>query len=197
MRAYWCERVPDFAPAPELPLAGEPRTIDTPRFSRVSGPLARSAGAGSRRSRPAAVTPDRAHHRGLQRGDGTWADAAAGSLLNLPMANRLPLHPDVDAVVGDFTSVTLLEVDAADGRLFGDGRGGARSALTDIDHRLFSGVRVMREIKQVRPDAVMPAVFTSLFLDHGRTSAWAVRCSASPRRRRCGSTPRSSSRRAR
>ncbi|MGW2722339.1 amino acid adenylation domain-containing protein [Streptomyces sp. NPDC001492] len=168
-QAYWCERVPDFAPAPELPLAREPRTIDTPRFSRVSGTLdeerwSRLKAVAARRG----ITPTALTLAAYSEAMATWATNRRFTL-NLPMANRLPLHPGVDAVVGDFTSVTLLEVDTAGTGSFGERARAVRDQLlTDIDHRLFSGVRVLREIKKVRPDAAMPAVFTSLFLDHGQ-----------------------------
>ncbi|MER6561677.1 amino acid adenylation domain-containing protein [Streptomyces sp. NPDC001027] len=168
-QAYWCERVPDFAPAPELPLAREPRSIDTPRFSRVSATLdeerwSRLKAVAARRG----VTPTALTIAAYSEAMATWATHRRFTL-NLPMANRLPLHPGVDAVVGDFTSVTLLEVDASDAGSFAERARAVRDQLlTDIDHRLFSGVRVLREIKKVRPDAVMPAVFTSLFLDHGQ-----------------------------
>ena len=32
-------------------------------------------------------------------------------LLNLPLFNRKPIHPDVDKIVSDFTSLILLEAD--------------------------------------------------------------------------------------
>ncbi|MFD5326744.1 amino acid adenylation domain-containing protein [Streptomyces sp. NPDC127092] len=167
--AYWRERVPDFAPAPELPLARDPRTIDTPRFSRVGGTLDkerwdRVKAAAARRG----ITPTALLVSAYSEAMATWATNRRFTL-NLPMANRLPLHPGVDAVVGDFTSVTLLEVDTAAGDTFAERTRAVRDQLlTDIDHRLFSGVRVLREMKRVRPEAAMPAVFTSLFLDHGQ-----------------------------
>ncbi|MEU6842766.1 amino acid adenylation domain-containing protein [Streptomyces sp. NPDC046716] len=167
--AYWRERIPDFAPAPELPLARDPRTIDVPRFSRVSGTLGKERwdlvkAAAARRG----ITPTALLLAAYSEALATWS-AHRRFALNLPMANRLPLHPGVDAVVGDFTSVTLLEVDAAATDTFaGRARAVRDQLLTDIDHRLFSGVRVLREMKRVRPEAAMPAVFTSLFLDHGQ-----------------------------
>ncbi|MGW1774935.1 amino acid adenylation domain-containing protein [Streptomyces sp. NPDC002104] len=167
--AYWLERVPEFAPAPELPLARDPRTIDAPRFRRVSGTLDRErwdrvkAAATGR-----GITPTALLIAAYSEAMATWSRNRRFTL-NLPMANRLPLHPGVDAVVGDFTSVTLLEVDACGTDSFAERARAVRNQLlTDIDHRLFSGVRVLREMRKVRPDAAMPAVFTSLFLDHGQ-----------------------------
>ncbi|MEU7894919.1 amino acid adenylation domain-containing protein [Nonomuraea sp. NPDC049152] len=167
--AYWRERVPTFAPAPELPLARDPRTIDEPRFSRVSGTLGkeywdRVKAASARHS----ITPTALLIAAYSEAVATWSRNRRFTL-NLPMANRLPLHPGVDAVVGDFTSVTLLEVDAVGTDTFAERARAVRDQLlTDIDHRLFSGVRVLRELKKARPEAAMPAVFTSLFLDHGQ-----------------------------
>ncbi|MFK0180549.1 amino acid adenylation domain-containing protein [Streptomyces xanthochromogenes] len=163
---YWKQRVPELALAPELPLARDPRTIDTPRFSRTSGRLEapewqRVKGWASRRG----ITPTALLLTVYSEVLATWSKKRRFTL-NLPMANRLPLHPQVERIVGDFTSLTLLEVDAVSEAPFEVRAQAVRDRLvTDIDHRLFSGVRVMREMKKARGDAAaaMPVVFTSLF----------------------------------
>ncbi|MFD4636181.1 amino acid adenylation domain-containing protein [Lentzea sp. NPDC058436] len=167
---YWLDRVPDLALAPDLPLACDPRSIAVQRFSRVAGVLPAPewarirARAGDRGITPAALLAT-VYGEVLA----TWSKNRRFTL-NLPMANRLPLHPEVDAIVGDFTSVTLLEVDA-DSRVPFEARARAvrDQLLTDIDHRVFSGVKVLREMKKARGDstAVMPVIFTSLLLDDG------------------------------
>ena len=167
---YWQERVPDLAPAPELPLARDPRTIDDPRFRRTAGTLP---------AQPWTRLKTWASRRGITPtvllltvyGDvlATWAKNRRFTL-NLPMANRLPLHPQVDKIIGDFTSVTLLEFDAASEIPFADRAAAVRDRLAnDLDHRSFSGVQVQKEIKRVRGEAAatMPVIFTSLFLDDG------------------------------
>ncbi|MFG3247806.1 amino acid adenylation domain-containing protein [Streptomyces sp. NPDC048187] len=168
---YWKERIPGLATAPELPLACDPRTVDFPHFKRVEGKLPRETwervkGWASQRG----ITPTALLLAAYSEALATWSKNRRFTL-NLPMANRLPLHPEVDAIVGDFTSVTLLEVDAASEASFEARACAVRDRLiTDIDHRVFSGVRVIREMKKVRGDAAaaMPVVFTSLFLDHGQ-----------------------------
>ncbi|MET9686095.1 non-ribosomal peptide synthetase/type I polyketide synthase [Streptomyces coeruleorubidus] len=170
-QAYWTERIPGLAVAPELPLACDPRTVDSPRFKRVEGMLPRETwervkGCASQRG----ITPTALLLAAYSEALATWSKNRRFTL-NLPMANRLPLHPEVDAIVGDFTSVTLLEVDAASEAAFETRARAVRDRLiNDIDHRVFSGVRVIREMKKVRGDAAaaMPVVFTSLFLDHGQ-----------------------------
>ncbi|MGN9779208.1 hybrid non-ribosomal peptide synthetase/type I polyketide synthase [Micromonospora sp. H33] len=164
--AYWQERVPALALAPELPLARDPHTISAPRFARLTGDLPADAwtrvkAAASRRG----VTPTALLLAAYGEVVATWSKTRRFTL-NLPMANRLPLHPQVDAILGDFTSVTLLEIDAAGAAAFEDRARAVRDQLlSDLDHGLFSGVRVARELKRVRGDAaaVLPVVFTSLF----------------------------------
>src|SRR6185312_14206112 len=109
---YWQHRIPDLALAPDLPLACDPGSIGAPRFERLSGELSEpewtriKAGAASRNLTPTALLLT-AYSEVLA----TWSKQRRFTL-NLPMANRLPLHPQVEEIIGDFTSVTLLEVDA-------------------------------------------------------------------------------------
>ncbi|MGW1954890.1 hybrid non-ribosomal peptide synthetase/type I polyketide synthase [Streptomyces sp. NPDC001920] len=162
---YWQERIPELALAPELPLARDPRTIETPRFARTAGELPRGQWAALRAAAARrGITPTSLLLAAYAEALGTWSKNRRFTL-NLPLANRLPLHPEVDAIIGDFTSLTLLELDTTAPVPFLERAAAVRDRLVaDLDHRLFSGVRVLREMKKVRGDsaAAMPAVFTSL-----------------------------------
>jgi amino acid adenylation domain-containing protein len=84
--------------------------------------------------------------------------------INLTLFNRLSLHEDVERVVGDFTSLTLLEADyRGSGGYVGRGRRLQEQLWEDIDRRYVSGVEVMRELARKRgaAQAAMPVVFTS------------------------------------
>ena len=85
--------------------------------------------------------------------------------INLTLFNRLPLHPDVDKVVGDFTSSTLLEVDNRGQDSFTNRCIKIQSQLwQDLDHRYVSGIEILRELARNRASntgALMPVVFTS------------------------------------
>ncbi len=84
--------------------------------------------------------------------------------LNLTLFNRLPLHPQVSELVGDFTSLTLLAVERRPGEPFVEGARRLQQRLwDDLDHRLVSGVRILRELSRLRgePRTIMPVVFTS------------------------------------
>ncbi len=160
---HWRRRLETLPPAPELRLARSPRSIRDPRFSRRQGQL--DAARWSRlvqRARQAAVTPTMvvcaAYAHVLER----WSRSPRFTL-NLTLFNRPPVHPDVMRVVGDFTSLVLLEVDlsAADGfearaqRL-------QRRLREDLPHRQVSGVRVLREWSRAQGRmARAPIVFTS------------------------------------
>lgn len=86
--------------------------------------------------------------------------------INLTLFNRLPLHPESNSIIGDFTSVNLLEIDTSTPPTFAARMDQQQERLwQDLDHRYFSGIQVMRELarfQRVGPTAIMPVVFTSL-----------------------------------
>jgi nonribosomal peptide synthetase protein BlmIV len=100
--------------------------------------------------------------------------------LNLTTFNRIPVHPHVDTLVGDFTTTTLLAVDVAGASFVDNARRMQEQMWRDLDHRLVSGVEVQRMLRR-RPgrlaDAMMPVVFTSTLWEDSAaappsTGAW-------------------------
>ena len=84
--------------------------------------------------------------------------------INLTVLNRAPIHQKVEEIVGDFTSVSLLETRMEKSKPFIEkAREISGQLFEDLDHRLFNGVEVIREIsrKKGREHALMPIVFTS------------------------------------
>ncbi|MFD8493753.1 SDR family NAD(P)-dependent oxidoreductase [Amycolatopsis sp. NPDC059657] len=85
-------------------------------------------------------------------------------LLNSLQGTRLPLHPDVDRMIGAFSSTALLGIDLGDGGTFADLAVGVRAEIAQsLAHNLVSGVEVARELSRrrgtTRPAA--PIVFQS------------------------------------
>jgi amino acid adenylation domain-containing protein len=163
-RGYWLGRVDSLPVAPELPLARPLAAVGVPRFSQRSMVLdagqweALRAGA-SRCGLTASGVLAAAYALVL----GGWS-AAPRFTLNVTVNGRLPLHRQVDEVLGDFTALTLLEVDAAGPMSFVEfAERLQRQLWADLDHREFSGVRVLRELARRRgaTTAAMPVVFTS------------------------------------
>ena len=84
--------------------------------------------------------------------------------LNLSILNRLPLHEEVNDIVGDFTAGSLLEMNMDQGGSFLDmALRTNRRLFDDLDHRLFTGVNVLRELQKKNggKSSLMPYVFTS------------------------------------
>lgn len=84
--------------------------------------------------------------------------------INLTMLNRQPLHKNIGKVIGDFTSLTLLDIDLDNDDPFIENVKRTNMRLfEDMDHNLYSGVAFMREIANKKGSAAasMPYVFTS------------------------------------
>ena len=161
---YWRERLATLPPAPALPLAKSPADVAEPRFVRRTGRLDREAWARLKaRGSRAALTPSGVLLAAFAEVLAAWSENP-DLTINLTLFNRLPLHPQVDAIVGDFTSLTLLAVERAPGETFEQRALKVQGRLwDDLDHRLVSGVRVLRELARLRGGVgtPMPVVFTS------------------------------------
>lgn len=85
-------------------------------------------------------------------------------IVNLTLLNRLPLHKSINEIIGDFTSVNLLEVSFEKEESFIENvKIVEKRMFQDLDHRTFSGVKVLREIrrKEGQEETIYPYVFTS------------------------------------
>ncbi|GGR20614.1 non-ribosomal peptide synthetase [Deinococcus ruber] len=163
-QAYWFARAEELPPAPPLPLRRPSPEHDTRTFTRRRAELpperwkrlkAQAAASGLT---PAAVLL------------GAFSQVLAGwsgerhFTLNLTVFNRLPLHPAVPKLVGDFTSTVLLECDLRPTEPFTARVSRLQEQLfADLEHRALSGVRVQRELARLHgaARALRPVVFTS------------------------------------
>nr|UYH37513.1 amino acid adenylation domain-containing protein [Myxococcaceae bacterium MCy9487] len=164
-RTYWMERLETFPSAPELPLASNPATLEKYQFQRRSARLEPAMWRQlAQRARKAGLTPSGLLMAAYAEVLATWSKGKR-FVLNLTLFNRLPLHPQVNDIVGDFTSINLLEVDASLPGTFTDRATRLhQQLLKDMDHRFFGGVQVLRELARREggiPRTLMPVVFTS------------------------------------
>ncbi|MBD2040610.1 non-ribosomal peptide synthetase [Microcoleus sp. FACHB-672] len=162
---YWQNRLPSLPPAPELPLAQNPAAIKEPRFVRRSGKLE----AKIWQKLKSKATKANITHSGILLAAfaeilTVWSKNPHFTI-GLTLFNRLPLHPQVNDIVGDFTSLTLLEVNNATPAPFAQRVQRIQEQLwNDLDHRYVSGVEVLRELSRHQnriSSAMMPVVFTS------------------------------------
>ncbi|MEL6765002.1 MAG: condensation domain-containing protein, partial [Cyanobacteria bacterium J06607_6] len=163
--AYWQNRLPELPPAPDLPLVVAPSTLEQPRFERRSGQLAPTAWAQfKQRASQAGLTPSGALLAAFGEVLAVWSRHPRFTL-NLTLFNRLPLHADVNRLVGDFTSSLLLAVDNLGSDSFVVRARRLQAQLwEDLEHRTVSGVQVLRELARTQQRsgaALMPVVFTS------------------------------------
>ena len=180
-RRYWLNRLQDLPPSPELPLAMNPAALKHPRYVRRSRRIDTATWKSLKETGArAGLTPSGVLLAAFAEVLAIWSKNPRFTI-NLTLFNRLPLHEQVNDIIGDFTSVSLLEVDNAKAESFETRAWRLKEQLwQDLGHRNFGGVRVLRELSALQgvgPKAIMPVVFTSLLnlADHSEESTWAGR----------------------
>ncbi|WP_166924861.1 non-ribosomal peptide synthetase [Flavobacterium poyangense] len=162
-RSYWLNRVETLPAGPNLPIHRRENTSSN-HFTRNSTLIEKKKWENFKTTANShGVTPTSAvaavYASVLER----WSETQH-FCLNLTVLNRMPLHPEVNQIVGDFTSVSLLEVDWRDQKAFCEKAKDMNMQLfDDLDHTLFTGVEVLREMtkKQQNGRVLLPVVLTS------------------------------------
>ena len=163
-QTYWQQRLDLLPPAPELPLSQNPTALkqhENERFQATLDP--KQWESLKQRAIQFGITPSGILLAAFAEVLTRWSKNPRFTL-NLALFNRMPLHPQVNKILGDFTSVTLLAVDNSASQSFQERAITLQKQLwQDLEHRHFSGVRVMRELnrKQGGKPVAMPIVFTS------------------------------------
>lgn len=163
---YWENKVPDYRIDLNLPLRARPSDVVKPFFRRKSAtipaPVWREVQAKCRRY---GISPTALVLEVYGQVLGRWSGQEQ-LCVNLTLFNRLPLHPDVNALIGDFTVLGLFDHRTRrDLGIAAKLRQVHDELLRDIDHNLFDGVDVQRLIKTERAlpvnQVIAPAVLTS------------------------------------
>ncbi|WDV47396.1 amino acid adenylation domain-containing protein [Clostridiaceae bacterium M8S5] len=161
-RDYWLSKIDSFPLAPKLPILKN--SEDKPRFKRRFLNMGIDKWTNFKNhARKSGVTPTAAVLAVYADVIEKWSNNNR-FCLNLTVLNRMPLHPEISSVIGDFTSINLLEVNNDSSKAFSERAKDINMRLfEDLDHRLFSGIEVIREIsrKKGREASIMPIVFTS------------------------------------
>ncbi|MGW4127323.1 condensation domain-containing protein [Amycolatopsis japonica] len=148
---WWRRRLDTMPVAPALPLVAEPSEI-----------TAKSMGLRERRFDPSQwaalkeacvrheVTPSAAFTAVYA----TTLAKLTGSrrlLINTLQANRRPLHPDVDRMIGAFSSTALIPIELPGRAEFGQAAKAVAEQMAEaLSHDLVSGVEVARELARHR-----------------------------------------------
>ncbi|MDH6219090.1 amino acid adenylation domain-containing protein [Streptomyces pseudovenezuelae] len=160
---WWLRRVPELPTAPELPLVPEAERTDPTRVTRRHHWLPPEEKQRlTTRAHRHGLTPAMAVATAFAEVLAAWSGQPR-FLLNVPMFDRRGSHPDVDLLVGDFTSSVLLDVDLAEPTSFTDHARRLQDRMhTDAAHADYSGVEVLRDLSRHNGEQVLaPVVFTS------------------------------------
>ena len=164
-RKYWIDRIEGFSPAPDLPLAKNEKQITDQRFCRRSAKLSPKEWDKIRElSGEIGVTPSVllicAYAETLR----LWSNNKDFTL-NLTQFDRKQMHPEVSELIGDFTTLTLLEIHDRNGESFQKRAKAIQKQLfEDMEHSAYSAIELERELKKKQGNqqgSIMPIVFTS------------------------------------
>nr|WP_042187320.1 non-ribosomal peptide synthetase [Kibdelosporangium sp. MJ126-NF4]CEL17994.1 iron aquisition yersiniabactin synthesis enzyme (Irp2) [Kibdelosporangium sp. MJ126-NF4]CTQ90778.1 iron aquisition yersiniabactin synthesis enzyme (Irp2) [Kibdelosporangium sp. MJ126-NF4] len=163
--AYWTKRLADLPPAPDLPMVRDPKTVTDPKFVRRTVRLsAQQWQRLTHRAGTNGLTASGLVLAAYTQVLGRWTTSPRFTV-NVTNFNRLPLHPDVSEVVGEFASFSLLEVDTRGREPFAISARRLQEQLwNDLSHTEVTGVQLLRELMRQHGGfhgAMMPVVFTS------------------------------------
>ncbi|MGL4618100.1 amino acid adenylation domain-containing protein [Chroococcidiopsis sp.] len=161
---YWLGRLDSLPPAPDLPLEKRPSELKQHLCKRYAGRMEQTQWQQlKQQAAQAGLTPSGVLLAAFTEILTVWSKNPKFTI-SLALFNRLSLHTQVNNLLGDFISVTLLSVDNSNSDPFTQRAFRLQQQLwQDLEHRYFSGVRVMRELarrKGTAPSAI-PIVFTS------------------------------------
>lgn len=168
-QAYWREKINTMPLRPKLWLACDPRSLEQPQFKMDYQSVEGTVWQQFKRQ---------AERYGLSYGSVLLAlyghvlshcASSADFLITLTLLNRYGIHPDVDSLWGDFTSVNLFAFSAKVGSALDVLKPTHESLWNDMAHALYSGLNVQRDLMvlhRLDPSlAVSPIVFTCVLDD--------------------------------
>ncbi len=163
--SYWDNRLEYLPHGPELPICVAPEAISAPRFTHRSYVLKKSVwGVLKKRAQAHGLTPSllllSAYADVLAR----WSHSKS-FCLNITLFNRQPFNEQVQEIVGDFTTLSLLEISNDPAGPFITRASAVRDQFwSDMEHTSLSGVEVIRKLTRSGKlpfGESYPVVFTS------------------------------------
>ncbi|MGH3875888.1 MAG: amino acid adenylation domain-containing protein [Actinophytocola sp.] len=150
-RQYWCDRIPDWPGPPPIPTVAGAGNAERSELSRRELVVtAEDWVALQQKGRGRGLTPSTVMYA-------IYAEALSkfsGSrhfLLNNMVTHRMPMHPDISHIVGNFAALYPLEVDwRGEDSFVTRARRLAARVQEDLQHLHWSGVRVLQALNQHR-----------------------------------------------
>ena len=173
-REYWMARLDDFADAPALPTVVKLESLAEPRFVRRRHCMDSGKwGAIKRRATIEGLTLSAVTLTAFAMVLARWSQSQRFTIV-LTVFERPRLHPQIDELAGDFTSLLLLDFEPFAGSFAEGAHRVQRKLLAALQHRAFGGVQLLRELARRRGDRrppAMPIVFTSTLTQEARAEA--------------------------
>jgi amino acid adenylation domain-containing protein len=164
-RTYWRHRVPALPPAPQLPLPRDPKTFERPVPVRCRCHLpAETWRQVGERGRAAGMTRSAVLLAAFAETVAAWSTAPHYTLA--VTGTDRPHQPDgAEPAVGDFTTLTLVDVDADPNTSFTDHAAAIQQRLWEaLDHRHSPAIETIRDLARAAGQpltAPAPVVFSS------------------------------------
>lgn len=164
-KKYWLDRIHEMKQGPSLPLSMNPGMINKPEFIRHNYSLEPDKWKKIKKiSTAMRVTPTCVLLSAFSHVLNSWS-LDSQFTINMTLFNRLPVHEDINKIVGEFTSLNLLSVDMTERGTFQEKTSEIQEQLMkDLDHIHYSGVTLIRELIKEREEfkvGSLPVVFTS------------------------------------
>lgn len=172
---YWHEKTQQMSLKMDLPLAANPSSIEKPYFKRVTRTVPQATWQLILdKCRCNDISPTALIAELFCRVLCFWSDQEKVTL-NLTLFNRLPLHAQVDDIIGDFTVLSLFDYQLRNDISARQQLELVHSRLLeDVDNNLCDGIDVQRMLKQARSlpshQVVAPVVLTSVIGMNGKAS---------------------------
>ncbi|MGN7780978.1 amino acid adenylation domain-containing protein [Mycolicibacterium sp. 22603] len=162
-RQWWAERIPDLPEPPALPLVPrdqQENPLRSIRLWHIFDVPTRDALYANAHKR--GITPAMAVAAAYSNALSRWSTDSR-FLLNLPMFGREPYHPDVDKLVGCFTSSLMLDIDLGAASTPAARARAVQEVLhTTAAHSSVSGLDVLRDMSRHRGTQTLATiVYTS------------------------------------
>lgn len=162
-RQFWLERIDRLPEAPKLPVAGRAGVGQPASFTRHLFQLGPDRWTDfCRQAKSRKITPSCAVLAAYARSIAEWSGEPAFGLI-ITLLNRPELQPPIERMIGDFTTVNLLEVSIALQDSFAKQAQALQQRLwLDLEHGSYSGIEVLREMRRRRGrNVLIPVVYTS------------------------------------
>ncbi len=162
---FWMKKLDTFPFAPPLPMKCDPSTVKKPHFNQLKKTINKHEWEIIKSiAKDKNITPTSLLCTAFAKVLAFWSNKPSFSL-NLTVYNRYPVNEEVNKIVGDFTSLILLDVTLKPGINFWDASSSIQNTIfVALEHRTFDGVEFIREFSKknnLGKKSVMPIVFTS------------------------------------